>query len=270
MEYLLTSTVILAAVQGLTEFLPISSTAHLILVSHLLNGLDEGVFLDASVHVGSLGAIIYYCRRELFDMTQGSIETLRSKQWNKDSKLALYMVCAAIPGLAVGYLIHLLGYEEDRRVLHLIAYAQIIFGILLWLVDRVCISARRVEDLNLFDSVIIGCGQCLAFIPGASRSGSTMMIARFLGYERREAAKFSFLVAVPTIAAAGLFAFYGAYKQAGLTAFTSDILVGIAVSFVVSLASVYFLMFWLRRLSFSLFAVYRIAFGVYILYFLSA
>lgn len=257
---------ILSLVQGITEFLPISSSAHLILVPQLLCWPDQGLILDVAAHIGTLLAVLVYFWQDLFSMLRGIPQLA---QWRKDPRprLILLLLAASIPALAIGFAIDqaLGGPSRDPKI---IAYAMIGFGILLWVCDRLGLTVLRIHQMTIKQSVIIGLAQCLAFIPGASRSGMTMSMARLLGYERPEAARFSFLLSIPTIAAAGLYEGYKLVQQGSAEEFhRAAIMTGLSALF--GFLAIAFMMYWVRRASFLPFVLYRFIVGFGLLYLLS-
>ncbi len=196
--------IVLAIVQGLTEFLPISSSAHLILVPVILKWPDQGLLFDVAMHVGSLTAVVFYFRKELIDMTQAWFASVFKKQHNQNSRLAWWVIIGTIPAVIAG-LIFKDVVETQLRSPLVIAWATIVFGVLLGVADRVDRRVRDEHSLSLKDTVIVGCFQALALIPGTSRSGITITAGLFLGLTREAAARFSFLLSIPIIIASGVF-----------------------------------------------------------------
>ena len=195
--------VTLAVLQGLTEFLPVSSSAHLILVPILLGWQDQGLAFDVAVHVGTLCAVVFYFARQLWAMIRDLLASFTKGQLVGDSKLALFIVAATIPTGIAGLLFNALVGDELRRLV-VIALANIVFALALWWADRGAGNrSKGLADLGLRDVLLVGCAQALALIPGTSRSGITMTAALAMGYSRQSAARFSFLLAVPLIALAG-------------------------------------------------------------------
>ncbi len=196
--------IILAIIQGLTEFLPISSSAHLILVPVVLQWPDQGLAFDVAVHVGSLLAVMLYFRHEVVNMTTAWFGSVLQQQHNADSRLAWWVILGTIPAVIAGLLFKDVVETELRSPL-VIAWATIGFGLLLAVADRVKRHVRDEYSLSWKDVVIIGCFQALALIPGTSRSGITMTAGLFLGLQRDAAARFSFLLSIPVIIASGVF-----------------------------------------------------------------
>ncbi len=192
----------LAIVQGLTEFLPISSSAHLVLVPTLTGWPDQGLAFDVAVHVGSLLAVLLVFRREVARMLVAFVGSVRGRGFNDDAKLAWAVGFATIP---VGLAGLLLGdwVEQDLRSIHVLAWATMGFGLVLGIADRWRRGVRTEFQLRARDVLWIGLAQALALIPGTSRSGITMTAALFLGLSRQAAARFSFLLSIPVILLAG-------------------------------------------------------------------
>lgn len=250
---------VLALVQGVTEFLPISSSGHLILVPVLTGWPDQGLVMDVAVHVGTLGAVMVYFWRDLWSMIGG---VLRFPGESRDSgaRLAGYVIVGTLPVIAAGYALNtvLPGGLRDPRI---IAWATLGFGLVLYVADRFGMTFRRVEHIGLADAVIIGLAQVLALVPGTSRSGITMSAARLMGFERRDAARFSMLLSIPAILGAGTLKGLELYR-AGDAELTAAALVGALMAFFAALLTIWGLMAWLRRATFTPFAVYRVILGV--------
>ena len=194
---------ILAIVQGLTEFLPISSSAHLILVPLLLQWPDQGLAFDIAVHLGTLIAVMVYFRAELLEMSVEWARSLTGGESTDNSRLAWWVILGTIPAVVTGYLFKGM-IETELRSPWVIALATIGFGLLLWFADSKKTKARNEYQLTLANVLLIGCFQALALIPGTSRSGITMTAALLLGLSRESAARFSFLLSIPIILASGV------------------------------------------------------------------
>ena len=257
---------ILALVQGLTELLPISSSAHLILTWEVFGRLDQPVdlgpgqelVLDIAGHVGTLLAICLYFWRDLAAMAAAALRLLVGR-YDQRSRLLVLVLVSAIPAGIAGVLLQD-AIANHLRLVEIIAWTQVIFALLLFAADRIGMTIRKIDHLRLSDALVVGCAQALALIPGTSRSGITMTAGRFLGLERSEAARFSFLIAIPTIAGAGALGGWELYKT-GSAALGLDALITATLSLVASLAALAFLMAWVRRQSFSIFVVYRLLLG---------
>ena len=253
---------VLALVQGITEFLPISSSGHLVLVPALTGWPDQGLLIDVAVHVGTLGAVVLYFWRDLGAMVLGVGRLIRGRD-DQGSKLAGYLVLATLPAVLAGFFLNR-HYPGEFRGLEVIAWTTLGFGVLLFISDKLGMTVRRVDHLRLGDALIIGMAQVLALIPGTSRSGITMTAARFLGLERREAARFSMLLAIPVILGAGGLKGWDLYK-AGDAQLTGDAFFAAGLSFAAALLTLAALMAWLRRSSFTPFVVYRVFLGLFLL-----
>jgi len=195
--------VILAIVQGLTEFLPISSSAHLILVPLLLEWPDQGLAFDVAVHVGSLIAVLFYFRSEVVWILSAWLKALTGGQSTPNSRLGWWVIFGTIPAVLVGFFFKDM-IEIELRSPWVIATTTILFGLLLGVADRVKCHQRSEYELRLRDVLVIGCFQALALIPGTSRSGITITAGLFLGMTRQAAARFSFLLSMPIIFASGV------------------------------------------------------------------
>lgn len=188
----------LALVQGITEFLPISSSAHLILPSQVLGWPDQGLAFDVAVHLGTLTAVVLWYRRDLLQMTTGSLQAVRERQVNDHARLAMLVVLATIPAVLAGFLFKDL-IESELRSVHVIVATTLGFGVLLGLADRFGQRQRALGGLPVLHALLIGLAQALALVPGTSRSGITMTAALMMGYQREAAARFSFLLSIPVI-----------------------------------------------------------------------
>jgi len=250
--------VVLALVQGITEFLPISSQAHLELVPHFTGWPDQGLTMDVAVHVGTLGAVVIFFWRDLWDMTGGVFRALKGRQ-DPGARMAGLLVLATIPVVIAGYVVNTY-YADAFRSVTVIAWATLGFAIVLYIADSAGMTLRRLEHLGVSDAVIIGLAQVLALIPGTSRSGVTMSAARLLGMERAEAARFSMLLSIPAILGAGILKGLELYES-GNMALTRDAAVGAALAFVAAWAAIFLMMAWLRRATFTPFVIYRVFLG---------
>lgn len=258
---------VLAIVQGVTEFLPISSSGHLVLTSKVLGWPDQGLMIDVAVHVGTLLAVMLYFWRDLWLIASGLIR-LATGRSGPGAKLAGHILIATIPVVIVGYFARDYVGEFLRNV-EVIAWATIGFGVLLWIADRVGMTVRRVEHLGVGNALFIGLAQVLALIPGTSRSGITMTAGRILGMERSEAARFSMLISIPTILGAGVLASLELHAV-GDVSLGRDVLLSMALAFVMGLISIAVMMRWLSRANFTPFVLYRIALGGVLLYWIYA
>src|SRR5271168_1280625 len=203
--------IVLGIVQGLTEFLPVSSSAHLILVPWLLRWQDPGLAFDVALHLGTLLALLAYYWREWLDMGMSLADGRPLPR-----RLLFLLIVASVPGAIIGVLLEKQAETIFRDHYAVIGATLAIMGLVLWAADRIGSKVRKIEDISLLDAVLIGLSQALAIIPGVSRSGATITTARLLGIDRADAANFSFLMATPIIAGAGLHEAHKAF-HAGLT-----------------------------------------------------
>jgi len=263
--------IILALIQGLSEFLPISSSAHLILPSQLLNWPDQGPLIDVMAHFGSLFAVLLYFRRDVADILRGFVDLLQRKL-NTRSALALNLILSTPPALIAGFVLATMGWDEAMRLLPIIAFTTIFFGVLLWLSDIKAKSNKPVEELTWGGAVILGLSQSLALIPGTSRSGITMTAGRTLGLSREASARFSMLMSLPIIGAGGLYAMLKlmSAEASEQTATLANGLVVAGLSFVAAYACIALFMKWVGRIGFFPFMVYRLALGAGLLLYIFA
>ncbi len=249
----------LAIVQGLTEFLPVSSSAHLVLLPVLTGWPDQGLAFDVAVHVGSLLAVIAYFRRDLRTMSVAWWRSVWQRRLDADAVLAWSVLFATIPvglaGLLLGDLVAL--YLRSPLV---IAGATVVFGVLLWVADRRASLERLERDIGWRDVCVIGCMQALALIPGTSRSGITMTAGLWLGLTRAAAARFSFLLSIPVIALSGAKVSYDLAGEATPVAW--DMLaLGALLSAGAAYLCIHFFLRWLQRMTFTPFVIYRLLLG---------
>ena len=251
---------VLAVTQGVTEFLPVSSSGHLALLPAVFGWPDQGLLLDVAVHFGTLGAVCAYLRGDL----RRVLRALASPGARDAAarRLALHLAVATCP-VAVAGLAVFVAAGDVLRDAEVIAWATIGFGLLLYVADRAGGAARRLDGMTLWDALGIGVCQVFALIPGASRAGVAITAARLLGFDRREAARFSMLLSIPTVLAAAALAAAGlaradaaAWRDAALAA---------ALAFAAALAAIALLMRWLRRSGFAPFVVWRLVLGAALL-----
>ena len=256
--------IVLALVQGLTEFLPISSSAHLVLVPVLSDWPDQGLAFDVAVHVGTLSAVVWYFRNEVMRMTGDWLLSCRQRQQVGESRLAWAVIWGTIPVSVCGLLFNDLVDTALRSPL-VIAWATIGFGLLLWLADVVGQRQRNEHHLTWRDVVVIGMAQALALIPGTSRSGITMTAGLFMGLTRQAAARFSFLLSIPTILMAG--AYKGLQLATGPAAVDwLAMFIGVALSALTAYLCIYLFLQLLERIGMFPFVLYRLVLGGVLLY----
>lgn len=253
--------VVLALVQGITEFLPISSSGHLILVPLIAQWPDQGLLLDIAVHVGSLGAVLVYFRNDLTRMLQGAFRTPEGAgEADSGRRLILMIGIGTLPVLAAGLALKSFGTNELRSIV-VIGWTSLVFGIILYLADRFAPQRKAVETLTAGGALLIGLAQVLALVPGTSRAGITITAARLLGLRRDESARFSMLLAIPTIlAAGGLLALD--LVELGASGASGDALIAGGLAFLSALAAIILMMRWLQHASYTPFVVYRCLLGL--------
>ncbi|PLX44207.1 MAG: undecaprenyl-diphosphate phosphatase [Hyphomicrobiales bacterium] len=254
--------IVLAIIQGISEFLPISSSGHLILIPAITGWPDQGLEIDVMVHVGSLFAIIAYFHRDVRRLMLGAVDLIRWRL-SDNARLALMIVLATIPAVLFALLLKSTGFLDRIRGAEIVGWNAIIFGILLYVSDRFSPHIRTLADMRLGRAMIIGIAQAMALIPGTSRSGITITAARAMGFERSESARFSFLLGMPAIAGAGLLTALEFFESGqGLP---PGALLAAALSFLASLGAIAFLMALIKRMSFLPFVLYRLALGLVLL-----
>ncbi|MCC5996738.1 MAG: undecaprenyl-diphosphate phosphatase [Oceanicaulis sp.] len=257
--------ILLALVQGLTEFLPVSSSAHLILAPEAAGFEDQGVLIDLMAHVGSLVAVLIYFRRDVMAVITGKFALLQGKV-TEGGRLALLIAVATPPVLIFGGILYFAGLAEAMRSPALLAWMLILFAIPLWAADHFGRKTVTTETLGFRSAILLGLAQALALIPGASRSGVTMTAARALGMERSEAARFSMLMSIPVIAAFGLVAVIELSRGGALGASLTDGLIIAVLSFFAAYLAIAVLMRFVARIGFLPFVIYRFALGGLILW----
>ena len=256
--------IVLGIVQGLTEFLPISSTGHLRIVPAFAGWDDPGAAFTAVTQLGTMAAVLLYFRHDLWRIFIAWTRSLGDREVRRtlDARLGWFIVLGTIP-IGVFGLIFKDQIEEGARSLYLIGSALIVLGLLLLLAEHVATRSRQVEDLTARDAAIIGCAQALALVPGVSRSGSTITAGLFLGLDRPAAARYSFLLSVPAVVLSGAFELRhigdGDGAGAGAT------LIAVVMAFIVGYASIAFLLRYLARHSLLVFAGYRLVLGTLVL-----
>jgi undecaprenyl-diphosphatase len=250
--------VVLAVIQGLTEFLPISSSGHLILVPYFTNWPDQGLEFDLAVHIGTLTAILAYFRRTLFAMARDWGLSIARRQEVGDSRLAWAVLFGTIPAGIVGLLFRH-DIETTLRSPFVVACTTTGYAILLWLADR-SRGQRSEKTIGWLDVVVIGCAQALALVPGTSRSGVTMTAGLFRGLSREAAARFSFVLAVPVMTAAGLAELAG-YADSTAPVDTRALVLGLVISAISGFTCIHYFLKWLTRFGMLPYVLYRLALG---------
>ncbi|MEQ9619950.1 MAG: undecaprenyl-diphosphate phosphatase [Deltaproteobacteria bacterium] len=260
----LIQSIILGAIQGITEFFPISSTAHLVLLPWFFSWRDQGLPFNVALHVGSLIAIIFYFWRDwmliISEFLKGVME--RSFEGRPGGKIGMYIIIATVPGAVFGFL-----FEEQaagllRHPLY-IAFSLSFFGLLLYFSDRFSARRKSIIEMNITDCLVIGVAQAFAIIPGVSRSGITITGAMLRDFKRDEAAKFSFLMAAPLIAGAGVFESRHLEYSSVMSA---PFIAGIIASAVFAFFAIKYLLRFVRRESYTVFVIYRLILAALIVF----
>jgi undecaprenyl-diphosphatase len=257
--------VVLGVLQGLTEFLPISSSAHLRIFPELFGWGDPGAAFTAVVQIGTELAVLLYFRKDIWRIGSAWIRSLFDPSWrgHQDSRMGWYIIVGSLPIVALGIALKDV-IENDFRSLWIIGTTLIVLGIVLGIADRVGAQRRKIGDMSVQHAVILGCAQALALVPGVSRSGATISMGRFLGYEREAATRFAFLLAIPAVIGAGLFQLPeipGGENAYGVV----PTLVATVVSFLVGYAAIAWLLRWVTTRSYLPFVIYRIGLGTLVL-----
>lgn len=262
--------IVLGVVQGLTEFLPISSTAHLRIVPALLGWNDPGAAYSAVIQLGTVVAVLAYFYKDIVKLTRAFLRGLidRKPFGTEESRLAWFVGLGTIP-ISIAGLVFKEHIKGSLRSLYVISASLIVLAIVLFLVERYASHQRKLGDLTLKDGVIVGLWQALALIPGSSRSGTTITGALSLGLRREDAARYSFLLSIPATTLAGLFELKDLI-QATTRPSTMALVVGTVVSFLAGIAAIKGLLHFVKSRSMFVFVVYRIGLGVLLLGMLSA
>jgi len=259
--------VVLAIVQGLTEFLPISSSGHLVLVPYLVEWTDQGLAFDVAVHFGSLVAVCVFFREDILGLLRGTGQLLSGDHRQPQATMALAIGLGTIPAAVAG-LLFASWIEANLRDPSVIVYTLSGYGILMAVADRFGKSERIIADVRIRDAFMIGCAQALALVPGTSRSGVTITAARFMGIRRQDAARFSFLLSAPVILLATLYKGFELVTGEAAVPW-GELAVGALVSAVVAYLSIEFFMRFVSRIGLLPFAVYRLALAAVIVYVLA-
>ena len=242
---------ILGAIQGISEFLPVSSTAHLVLFSKYYEFNNQNLLIDISLHLGSLIAIIFYFRKDLFDFVQ-------------NKSFLIKILLGTIPIIPVGYILYQTGLINHLRSLEVIGWMSLIFGILLYISDKFKITKKIDTEFTNSSAIIIGLFQILALIPGVSRSGITITSGRLLGFSRFDSAKISFFLSIPTLGAASLLGIYNIYKE-GSTELNFLAIIAVIFSFIFSYFTISIFLNFIKKFSLNIFIIYRILLSLFIL-----
>ena len=242
---------ILSLIQGIAEFLPISSSSHLIIISEFINFQQQDLIIDVSLHIGSFIAVLVYFQKDLLNFF-------------KNKKLFLKIIIASLPVILIGYLLVHTGLIEKIRNIKVIGWTTLIFGVLLFISDQFKLDNHLYKNLNYRTAIIIGLFQVLSLIPGVSRSGITITAARFLNFNRVDSAKISFLLSIPTLGAVSIFGIMSLLSSENAN-FSSLNLFCILLSFTFSYITIKFFLKFLRRFDLKIFVIYRVLLGIGIL-----
>jgi len=242
---------ILATIQGISEFLPVSSTAHLVLFSQYYEFSNQNLLIDISLHLGSLIAIIFYFRKDLFNFVQ-------------NKSFLIKILLGTIPIIPVGYILYQTGLINHLRSLEVIGWMSLIFAILLYISDKFKITKKIDIEFTNRSAIIIGLFQILALIPGVSRSGITITSGRLLGFSRFDSAKISFFLSIPTLGAASLLGIYSIYKE-GSTELNFLAIIAVIFSFIFSYFTIALFLNFIKKFSLNVFIIYRIILSLFIL-----
>ena len=242
---------ILSAIQGISEFLPVSSVAHLVLVSKYYAFVNQNLLIDICLHLGSLTAIIFYFRNDLFNFI-------------KNKSFLIKILIGTIPIIPVGYILYQTGLINSLRNLEVIGWTSLIFAFLLYISDKNKGKGKIEKEFTNKSALIIGLFQVLALIPGVSRSGITITSGRFLGFERFDSAKISFFLSIPTLAAASLLGIYNIYKE-GSAELNFLAIIAVIFSFIFSYITIVVFLNFIKKFSLKIFVIYRIVLSIFIL-----
>lgn len=255
-------TIILGIIQGIGEFLPISSSAHLILVPYLFGWESSSMAFDIALHFGTLAAVLVIFFKDWWNLFIGAVRKITKKEDSFNNKMFWYMVIATVPGALLGFLLDDIVENVFRTQIWLIASSLAVMGVLIYLGDKWSEKHYKkpteFENINLKQALLIGLSQALAIIPGFSRSGTTILAARLMGLSKSAATKFTFLLSVPIIAGATIL-------EVGNLELGLETFLGVFIAFAVGIFSIKFLLNYIKKHDFSVFAVYRVIFAIIIL-----
>ena len=242
---------LLSAIQGISEFLPVSSVAHLVIISKYYEFVNQNLLIDICLHLGSLIAIIFYFRNDLLDFIK-----------NKDFLIKIFV--GTIPIIPIGYILYETGLVDQLRNIKVIGWMSLIFGILLYISDKSKVSKKINTEFSNKSAIIIGLFQTLALIPGVSRAGITITSGRLLGFDRLDSAKISFFLSIPTLGAASLLGIYNIYKE-GSTELNFLAIIAVIFSSIFSYITIALFLKFIQKFSLNIFIIYRIALSLFIL-----
>ncbi len=250
---------LIGIIQGITEFLPISSSGHLVLFAKLTNWEDQGLMTDIAVHFGTLFAVIVYLRKDIYYLLSNIFQFRIF-----EDQIIFKIILSTLPAILLGYFIY--DYVSVYfRSIQLIAISSIIFAIILYLADKISIQAKSWQNITYIEALLIGLFQVLAFVPGASRAGVTITAARFLGYDRLNAARFSMLLSIPIILASMTLSLINVINEERVAVNLYHSLSAAIIAFITALLSIIFLMQFITQANFNIFIIYRIILGIILL-----
>jgi len=253
MSLIYLQTIILSLVQGVSEFIPVSSSAHLILFSDIFNGFKSSVIMDASLHLGSLIAITHYFLKDLINFS-----------YNK--KILNLLVIGSLPLIIVGYFFYEYNIYENLRIIEIIAWSTLVFGILLFFSDKFIASNSFEKNLNVKNIIKIGLFQILALIPGASRAGIVITGSRFLNFNRYDAAKISFILSIPALLGASVLTLKDSFVKEEII--NSYIILGVFFSYIFSYLTIKYFLIYTKNFSLNIFVIYRVLLSLILFYFI--
>ena len=253
MSLIYLQTLILSFIQGVSEFIPVSSSAHLVLFSDIFNDYKSSVLMDASLHLGSLAAIIHYFLKDLID-------------FSKNKKILNLLFFGSLPLIIVGYFFYEYNIYGNLRSIEIIAWSTLVFGILLYFSDKFVTSKSFEANLSLINIFIIGLFQILALIPGASRAGVVITGSRFLNYNRYDAAKISFILSIPALLGASILTLKDLFLKDEII--NSNIILGVISSYIFSYLTIKFFLIYIQNFSLNIFVIYRVLLSLILFYFI--
>ena len=253
MSLIYLQTLILSLVQGVSEFIPVSSSAHLILFSDIFNSFKSSVLMDASLHLGSLIAIIHYFLKDLINFSH-------------NKKILNLLVIGSFPLIIVGYFFYKYNIYENLRNIEIIAWSTLVFGILLYFSDKFIVSKSFEKNLNIKNIIKIGLFQVLALIPGASRAGIVITGSRFLNFNRYDAAKISFILSIPALLGASTLTLKDSFAKEEIMNF--NIILGIFFSYIFSYLTIKYFLIYTKNFSLNIFVLYRVFLSLILFYFI--
>lgn len=256
--------ILVAIIQGLTEFLPVSSSGHLILLPSLTGMDDQGQVIDVAVHVGTLGAVVLYFWSDVKDAICGLPRALTGRIDTSQARLSMGLIIATIPTVLVGLVLYLTGLSDALRSIAVIGWTMLLFGLLLYWMDQKGQQSKVASDWGLRDAAIMGLWQVIALIPGTSRSGIVITGARQLGYTREDSARIAMLMSIPTIIASGVLLSLDVAHRAD-AALAKDGVIAALFAFISALLALSLMMRLLRSVSFTPYVIYRVILGAILL-----